>query len=94
MNLKNNHPSEQPVSAKTIFRGEGTVTSLQIQKDAMLKEHETKIPALLICVTGEVVFENENGLKMKMESGDSMHIEPLVKHAVVALQDSQLVLIK
>jgi quercetin dioxygenase-like cupin family protein len=35
-----------------------------------LKEHITKTPALLICVEGEVIFENENGIKEVLLPGD------------------------
>ena len=91
MNLKDNHTTDKPVSATQLFKGEGTAATMQNQK---LKEHVTKIPALLLCVTGEVVFENENGVKETLQSGDYIPIEPLVKHWVVGNVDSQLVLLK
>jgi len=94
MNLKDDHSAEKSVSAIPLFKGEGTVTALQILQDQKLKEHTTKIPALLICVTGEVVFENENGIKETLKSGDYIPIEPLVKHWVLSNVDSQLVLLK
>ena len=94
MNLKSNHTTEKPVSALPLFKGEGTAVSLQILQDQKLKEHITKIPALLLCVTGEVVFEDENGVKETLQSGDYMPIEPLVRHWVVGNVDSQLVLMK
>lgn len=94
MNLKNNHSIEKPVSAIVLFKGEGIATALQITQNQQLKEHTTKVPALLICVNGEVVFENENGIKETLLSGDYIHIEPLVKHWVVANQDAQLLLLK
>lgn len=94
MNLKDNHTTDKPVSATQLFKGEGTAATMQILQNQKLKEHVTKIPALLLCVTGEVVFENENGVKETLQSGDYVPIEPLVKHWVVGNVDSQLVLLK
>lgn len=94
MNLKNNHTEDKAVSATLLFKGEGTATALQILKNQELKEHITKIPALLICVLGEVVFENEKGVKETLRSGDTMNIDALVKHWVIANETSQLLLLK
>ena len=94
MNLKNSHSAEKPVSAIPLFKGEGIATTLQILQNQQLKEHTTKVPALLICVAGEVVFENEKGIKETLQSGDYIHIAPLVKHWVVGNFDSQLILLK
>jgi quercetin dioxygenase-like cupin family protein len=94
MNLKNNHPTEKPVSAVPLFKGEGISTALQIVQNQQLKEHTTKVPALLICVIGEVIFENENGTKETLQIGDYINIEPNVKHWVTGNKDSQLLLLK
>ncbi|CAN5397335.1 hypothetical protein BH10BAC1_BH10BAC1_19200 [soil metagenome] len=94
MNLKNNHSTEKPVSATPLFKGEGATVALQILKNQQLKEHTTKVPALLVCVIGEVVFENENGIKETLHPGDYVNIEPIVKHWVVGQEDSQLLLLK
>lgn len=69
MNLKNNHPLEKSVSAIPLFKGEGIATTLQILQNQELKEHTTKVPALLICIIGEVIFENEKGIKETLKSG-------------------------
>jgi len=58
----------------------------------MLK-HITKTPAVLICVEGEVIFENEKGIKEKLLSGDFINIEPMVKHWAEGTIESQLILI-
>jgi quercetin dioxygenase-like cupin family protein len=95
MNLKELHSQEKPVSATSLFKSEmGNATALQILKGEKLNEHITKIPALLICMEGEVIFENENGIKETLMSGDYVNIEPMVKHWVEGVIDSQLVLIK
>lgn len=94
-NINAFHEATQAVSAKPIFKGQdGTVTALQIRKDGLLKEHITKVEALLVCVAGEVVFENEKGINQTLTNGDFIKIEPMVKHWVMGVQDSQLLLIK
>lgn len=95
MNIQNRHVSDKPVSAVSLFKGESaTVTALQILENQTLKEHITKTPALLVCVSGEAVFENEQGQKTLLKTGDYVDIEPQVKHWVVAHSDSQLLLFK
>lgn len=95
MNIKDLHTQEKPVSAIAIFKSElGNATAIKILKGEILKEHITKTPALLICVEGEVIFENEKGLKETLLSGDYVNIEPMVKHWVEGTIESQLILIK
>lgn len=95
MNIKDLHTTEKGISANSLFKSElGNATAIQILKGEKLKEHVTKIPALLICIEGEVVFEDENGIKEVLKSGDYINIEPMVKHWVDGKIDSQLVLIK
>ncbi len=95
MNIKELHAQEKQVSAVSIFKSElGNATAIRILKGEKLKEHLTKIPALLICVEGEVIFENENGIKETLTAGDFVNIEPLVKHWVDGTVESHLILIK
>jgi quercetin dioxygenase-like cupin family protein len=95
MNIQNKHNIEKPVSTFSLFKGEdGTATAIQILNGQQLKEHTTKVPALLLCITGSVVFENEKGIKEPLLPGDYVNIEPMVRHWVNANGDSQLLLIK
>lgn len=95
MNIKDLHNEAKAVSTASIFKTtEGNVTSLQIIGGEQLKEHVTKMPALLICLTGEAVFENENGLKLTLTTGEYVHIEPQIKHWINAKSTSNLLLIK
>ena len=95
MNIKVLHTQEKPVSATSLFKSElGNATAIKILKGEKLKEHITKTPALLICMEGEVIFENEKGIKEPLKSGDYINIEPMVKHWVDGIIESQLILIK
>jgi quercetin dioxygenase-like cupin family protein len=95
MNLSENHIPDKEVSAKSVFeKTEAKVTAIQILKDGLLKEHSTKTPAVLVCVSGEVVYEDEKNNKELLTSGDYYDIEPMVKHWVKGIKNSQLLLIK
>ena len=95
MNIKELHTQEKPVSATSLFKSElGNATAIQILQGGKLKEHITKSPAFLICLEGEVVFENEKGIKETLKAGDYVNIEPMVKHWVEGIIESQLILIK
>ena len=95
MNIKDFHTNEKLVSTLAIFKGEeGKVIALRILKDQILKEHITKVPALLICIEGEAIFENEQGMKETISQGDYINIEAMVKHWVTANVESNFILIK
>ncbi len=94
-NISALHDAAQAVSPKPLFKSaENTVAALQINKDGLLEEHVTKVEALLVCVAGEVVYEDENGLRQTLLNGDYLRIPPTVKHWVRGVQDSQLLLVK
>ena len=95
MNIKDLHTKLKPVSAIPHFKAaEGNVTAIQILNNQLLKEHTTKMPALLVCVTGEVVNKKKKGIKENLLPGDYVHIEPMIQHSVKGIEDSQLLLIK
>ncbi len=95
MNVKELHTQDKPVSSVSIFKSDlGQAASMQILKGEILKEHVSKIPALLICIEGEAFFENEKGIKEVLRAGDYVNIEPMVKHWVKGIEESQLLLIK
>jgi quercetin dioxygenase-like cupin family protein len=95
MNIQQIHPEEKEVSALTFFKGEEGVTkSIHLSKGAELAKHQSKTPAILICITGETVFENEKGVKETLKQGDYIDIEPMVQHQLNSIEDSYLLLIK
>lgn len=95
MNIKTLHQDSKAISTASLFKtAESNVTSIQILGGEQLKEHITKVPALLICITGDAIFENENGDKVTLTAGDYVNIEPLIKHWINAKSTSNLILIK
>ena len=94
MNLKEMHTADKPLQTKKLFSATDRVLSIQINAGSQLKEHVTNVPAILVCVIGEVTFENEKGSKEILIPGDYVNIETNVKHWVTAANDSNLLLIK
>lgn len=89
------HKSDAPVSAQVLFKGiEGVTRSLQINKGGLLKEHITETKAMLICVSGEVRYEDEKKSSYILKQGEYIKIETKVKHWVTGIENSQLLLIK
>lgn len=95
MNLKDLHTEKTDVQTNMMFPAtDGKVISLQILKDKELKEHITKVPALLLCVSGTAIYEDEKGTKVTLLSGDFVKILADVKHKVLAVKNANLLLIK
>lgn len=94
MNIAQFHTSDQAVQAKRIFTGEGQVNSMQLLAGGLLKEHVSAIPALLICVKGKAVYEDETGLSETLVTGDYVNILPNVKHWLKGIENSNLLLLK
>jgi hypothetical protein len=62
MNIKDLLPHEKAVSTELLLRSEQAVaTAIQILQGEQLKEHMTKVPALLICVMGKRYLKMKRG---------------------------------
>lgn len=95
MKIQDLHLKDKAVSAISLFKAtDNTVIALQILAHQVLKEHLTKVPALLVCLEGKVVFKNEKGIEETLLMGDYIKIEPMVKHWVEGVLNSQLLLFK
>ena len=95
MNLNNLHTEDKAVQTNLLFQpSEAKVISLQIAKNEQLKEHTTKVPALLVCVNGNATYNDENGISMPLQSGDYFNIPVNIKQWVDAHEKSNFLLIK
>lgn len=95
MILKNLHTENKPVQTQLLFEPkDAKVISLQIAKGETLKEHVSKIPALLVCISGNAVFTDDKGTVVNLNSGNYVMIEENVKHAVKAFDESNFLLMK
>jgi len=95
MNLKNLHTEDKAVQTKVVFTAAETkVISLQIAAGEQLKEHITKVPALLVCISGNAVYQDEKGASIQLKKGDYLDLEANVKHWVNATEESNFIVIK
>lgn len=95
MNIEALHPEQKAVSSIPLFTGgEGKTIALQILAQQQLKAHHSPVPALLVCVKGQIIFHEEGGQERSLFPGDYVNIVPMIKHWVNATEDSQLLLIK
>ena len=94
MNLKDLHTEQKAVQTNAMFTPTEKVISMQIAKGEQLKEHITKIPALLVCISGMATFSDENDQIISLHSGDYVNIHPNVKHWIDAAETSNFLLIK
>jgi quercetin dioxygenase-like cupin family protein len=95
MILKNLHTENKSVQTQLLFEPkDAKVISLQIAKGETLKEHVSKIPALLVCISGNAVFTDEKGTVINLNSGTYVMIKENVKHAVKAIDESNFLLMK
>ncbi|MGJ3233649.1 cupin domain-containing protein [Marivirga sp.] len=95
-NISDLHENDKGVSAKSIFKSSlgGNATSIQLLRNQSLKEHSSKIDALLICIEGKVLYEDEEDNKHELFPGDFLDIKAGVKHWLESPMDSQLLLLK
>lgn len=94
-NLVELHQGDKELSAVSLFKGEtGLTTAIHLRRDGTLKEHQSKTAALLLCVAGMVIYEDENGQQMRLTAGDYVDIVPNVKHWLLAKETADLLLLK
>ena len=95
MNLKSLHTEQKAVQTQILFQPtEAKVISLQIAKNEQLAEHITKVPALLVCVSGNATYNDEKGEKINLKSGSYVNIPINIKHWIDAHEESNFHLIK
>jgi len=90
------HDSNKGVSAKQIFKGSlgGNATAIQLLRNQSLKEHSSKSDALLVCIEGKVIYEDEEDNEYELYPGDYIDIKADIKHWLDSPMNSQLLLIK
>jgi len=94
MNLKKLHKTDKDVQTELLRTvEEGKVISLQIKKGKVLIEHISKVPAILICISGKAIYK-EKSREIKLKKGKYVLIEPDIKHEVTASKKSNFILIK
>jgi quercetin dioxygenase-like cupin family protein len=95
MKLTSLHTNDKTVSALGLFQGQtGKTTALRIATEGILKEHSSTVPAILMCILGEARYEQSDGMSTLLTPGDYVEIAPDVKHQVIGLTETHLLLLK
>lgn len=85
---------QKPIATEMLFQAnEGKAIALKILENETLKEHITKIPALLVCISGEAKYVEENRTLL-LAPGSLVKIPENVLHRIEALAASTFLLIK
>jgi quercetin dioxygenase-like cupin family protein len=95
MNLKNPHIENKPVQTNVLFSGtEYKVIVLQIASGEYLKKHLSKVPTLLVCVSGNVIYNEDNKTTVELKTSGFVHIEANVQYSIDTITESNFLLIK
>ncbi|HIP48841.1 MAG TPA: hypothetical protein EYG92_07755 [Lutibacter sp.] len=95
MNIKDKHNISLPISEISLFESQvGITSSLFIMEGVYLENQIIKVPALLVCVDGRLVYQDENGKDEVLDSGDLINIKPMIKYSLRGLTNSQTLIMK
>jgi len=87
--------NDKAVQTKLLFTNvDQKVIVLKIKENEYLKEHISKVTALLVCIKGEAIYTEKNGRSVSMTDGDFVEIPKDVLHEVLANKTSEFLLIK
>lgn len=87
--------NDKAVQTSLLFNNvDQKVIVLKIQAKEVLKEHVSKVPSLLVCVSGEGIYKEKEGQSMLMKDGDYVLIPQDILHEVSAIKTSEFLLIK
>ncbi|NND07340.1 MAG: hypothetical protein HKN87_13265 [Saprospiraceae bacterium] len=84
----------KPISTNKILRANASTILLEIAAGAVLKEHQSMTEALLILISGAVVYEEEDRSVELKETMDFVQIPSQLTHRVRGLKNSRLLLIQ
>ena len=95
MNIKDfTNSFNKPIFTKKILHANASTILLEIAADAVLKEHQSRTEALLILISGAVIYEEEDRSVKLAEAMDYVQIPAHRTHRVRGQQDAQLLLIQ
>jgi quercetin dioxygenase-like cupin family protein len=85
---------EKAVATQKIMKGNSSVTLLQLQKDATLAEHQSRVDALLVLLSGNVRYVEVDREVELTQQHDCVKIPAKVSHSLHGREDSVLLLIQ
>jgi quercetin dioxygenase-like cupin family protein len=86
----------KPLGISTFFHNEKSVLKIiRLDRDGIIKDHKSPVPARLILLRGGAVLEEIDGTAIELsEPLDFVEIQPETPHRVVARADSFLLLVQ
>jgi len=84
---------EKPVVLQIKNTEKSNVIAIGLKKDQVLKKHLSPIPALLVVLTGSVIFDIE-GKRIELPQFSTYEIPVNVLHEVTGLNESIILVIK
>ncbi len=87
-------PTEKGVSTKNVLKATASATLINIKKDAVLKEHQSMTDALLVLLSGSVVYDEAARRESLDQHMDFVQIPAQTTHKLTGLDDSVLLLIQ
>lgn len=95
MNIKELLTEDKVIQTKLLFNNsDQKVIALRIKEKEILKEHLSKVPALLICISGELIYQQKGDDEILLRNGDYVFIPQEALHELRAKTTSDLLLIK
>lgn len=84
------------LSVSTFFQNEkGVLKIMRLDRDGIIKDHKSPVPARLILLSGAAAFEEIGGpITVLSQPLDYIEIRPDVLHKVTARADSFLMLVQ
>lgn len=79
--------------SKVIQFDNNDVVNIQLRIGEKIKEHNADANVLIVIRRGKVIFTVE-GVEQVVTTNNVLHMNPLEKHALKAVEDSDIVVIK
>jgi quercetin dioxygenase-like cupin family protein len=87
-------PIEKEVSTQHVLNARASATLIQIKKGGILREHQSRTPAMLVLLSGKAIYEEADRKIILSASMDIVHIPEKVTHKVSGTTDALLLLIQ
>ena len=92
-NVLNQLPYNGVMTNKLVFSDSGGIILIAIEQGKELTEHKSNTDASILILEGEVIFKINSG-KYNMKPNDMFSFKKDEIHAIEAIKNSKLVLIK
>ncbi|WP_144510532.1 AraC family ligand binding domain-containing protein [Bacillus sp. FJAT-22090] len=84
---------KEKLVSKVIQFDQHHVMNIQLRTGEEIKEHDAKEYVLIVVRKGKVLFTVE-GVEQLVTTGNILHMNPFEKHALKAVEDSDIIVIK